>query len=506
MNIDYDKVMFTLKKHAWGPGGSVLFHALGLILLIQFSVGVSTEKAPEVEVTMMETKAEVLEKVEEVVKKELEKPPEQEVVSDRPTDATVSTMDVPSDAPGSGLGNSDGVGIGSGDPSLAAGFEIAMAKSPLVMRGLYAQRTAGGRKGSLSAFGGSGRGEDAVMRALRWLKANQDADGSWKTAEAGGKGGSATAMAGLALLCYLAHGETPASPEFGATVEKAMKYIVSEQKPNGGFGANAFSQQGVYVHGICTYAISEAFGLTKIMALKEAMDKGIQIIIDGQQSGGGYDYAYKKEARWDLSAAGWQYQALKAAKMAGCSNPRLEEAIAKGITFLRTTAHEPGQGFGYSGPKSTASMTGAGVLCLQLLGKPDCPEVSSGLKWLNEAKGPNVDVTWDKSGDSGPGGKNSKGKNPVYAWYYITQAKFQKGNLDWKEWNPKFSTALIRNQIIEGKLGHWEGGDHGKNVYTTALCCLMLEVYYRYLPTFQHVEVAAPAAAVKSDDVVVDVK
>ena len=499
MNIDYDKLMFTLKKHAWGPVGSVFFHVLGLVLLIQFSVGVSTEKAPEVEVTMMETKAEVLEKVEEVVKQELEKPPEQEVVSDRPTDATVSTMEVPSDAPGSGLGNSDGAGIGSGDPSLAAGFEIAMSKSPLVMRGLYAQRTAGGRKGALSAFGGSGRGEDAVMRALRWLKENQGADGSWVKAD----GNPGPAMAGLALLCFLAHGETPASPEFGATVEKAMKYIVSKQNAKGSFSGNP------YEHGICTYAIAEGFGLTKIMALKEAMEKGIQVVIDGQQTGGGYNYNYEKKERWDLSVAGWQFQAMKAAKMAGSSNPRLEDAIASGIKFLRNTAHQPTKGFGYASPSSSPSMTGAGTLCLQLLGKPDCPEVRSGLKWMEETKHPIFDVTWAKE-DATPAlgadkGKREKGKNPVYAWYYITQAKFQKGESDWKEWNPKFTTALVRNQIIEGKLGHWDNGDHGAKVYTTALCTLMLEVYYRYLPTFKHVEVAAPAAAAKSDDVVVDV-
>ena len=339
MNIDYQKMMFTLKKHSAGPVGSVFFHVLGLILLIQFSVGVSTEKAPEVEVTMMETKADVLEKVEEIVKQEVIKPPEQEVVSDRPTDATVSTMEVPSDAPGSGLGNSDGAGIGSGDPSLAAGFEIAMAKSPLVMRGLYSQRTAGGRKGALSAFGGSGRGEDAVLRALRWLKANQDENGSWSKVD----GTSPPAMAGLALLAFLAHGETPSSPEFGATVEKAMKYIVSQQTSQGYFTGNP------YVHAICTYAISEGFGLTKIMALKESMEKGIQLVIDGQQAGGGYDYGYGKGGRWDLSVAGWQFQALKAAKMAGSSNPRLDDAIALGIKFLRNSAHQPGAGFGYSG-------------------------------------------------------------------------------------------------------------------------------------------------------------
>jgi hypothetical protein len=492
MNIDYDKMMLTVKKHLWGPVGSVIFHVFLLILLVQFSVGVSTEKAPEVEITMLENKEALLDKPEEIIKQDkVEKPPDQDVVSDRPTDATVSTIDVPADAPGSGAGNMDGAGIGSGDPSLAAGFEVAVAKSPLVMKGLYAQRTAGGRKGALSAFGGSGRGEDAVLRALRWLKAKQDPDGSWKTAEAT----DPAAMAGLALLCYLAHGETPASEEFGQTVEKAMKFIVSMQQSNGSFGRD-------YTHGICTYAISEAFGLTKIIALKESMDKGIQVIIDGQQAGGGYDYGYAKGARWDLSVAGWQFQALKAAKMAGCSNEKLDDAIKKGAEFLRKIAHQPGAGFGYSSPSSSPSMTGAGTLCLQLMGKADCPEVKDGLRWMNSSTSEIFEPKWDD------GGKDAKkGKNPVYAWYYITQAKFQSGGDDWKKWNPKFSTAVIRSQIVEGKLGHWEGGDHGHAVYTTTLCCLMLEVYYRYLPTFKQVAStpAAPATATKSDDVVVDV-
>ena len=503
MNVDYDKMMRTIKQHLWGPVGSVFFHIFVVILLVTLSVGTTQQKAPEVEVTMMETKAETLDQIDEVVKKELEKveTEPQDVVVDQPNVATVSTMDVPSDAPGSGAGNSDGAGIGSGDPSLAAGFEMAVSKSPLVMKGLYAQRTAGGRRGALSAFGGSRRGEDAVMRALRWFKAKQDPDGSWRAAE---PGTSPVAMAGLALLCFLAHGETPASAEFGQTVEKAMKYLVANQQANGLFGSG-----NPYEHGICTYAVTEAFGLTKIMALKDAMDKGIQVIIDRQQVPcGGYNYGYKGP-RWDLSVSGWQFQALKAAKMAGCSNEKLEDAIAKSIDFLRKYAHQPGAGFGYAnenglpGAGSTPSMTGAGTLCLQLLGKPDCVEVRSGLKWMNETKSTVFDVIIPKAtpGDVTPA------KVPVYAWYYITQAKFQKGEKDWQEWNPKFSTAVIRSQIVEGTLGHWENGDWGKDVYTTAMCCLMLEVYYRYLPTFKHVEATpeGPAAA-KSDDVVVEIK
>ncbi len=448
---------------------------------------------------MMETKAEVLDEVIKTEVEKLEPPVQQEVPVDQPNvSTTVSTMDVPSDAPGTGgMGDSAGAGIGSGDASLAVGFEVAMAKSPLVMKGLYAGRTQGGRKGALSAFGGSARGEDAVLRALRWFKANQSEDGSWSK-----KDGNAPAFCGLALLAFLAHGETPASIEFGQTVEKAMKYIVSKQKPDGAFSANS------YEHAICTYAISEGFGLTKIMALKESMDKGINIIVEGQQLGGGYDYSYAKKERWDLSVAGWQFQAMKAAKMAGCTHPKLEDAIKLGMDFLTNIAYDPkGGGFGYASPSSTPSMTSAGTLCLQLMGKPNAPQVKTALKYLEE-----LPCMWagggaakDKEDEKpAPGAKATK--QPVYTWYYATQAKFQRGGKDWDSWNPRFTKALVQNQIVEGTMGHWEGGDHGGAVYTTALCCLMLEVYYRYLPTFKHVEgdKAAPSGT-KSDDVVVDV-
>ncbi|MCX7008044.1 MAG: hypothetical protein NTY53_12490 [Kiritimatiellaeota bacterium] len=61
--------------------------------------------------------------------------------------------------------------------------------------------------------------------------------------------------------------------------------------------------------------------------------------------------------------------------------------------------------------------------------------------------------------------------------------------------------------------GHWPAmgggqswGDESKHgpVYTTTFCCLTLETFVRFLPTYQHVEeTAAPTAA--PDDVVVKV-
>lgn len=498
------QIQRLIKQHVWGPIGSVIFHVIIVAMLVIFAAAPPPEAAPEVEVNMMETKADVL---EEVMKTEIEKvetpPVQDDVTVERPDVATVSTMDVPSDAPGTGgIGNSEGAGIGSGDASLAAGFEVAMAKSPLVMKGLYSGRTSGGRKGALSAFHGSQRGEDTVMRALRWFKAKQDEDGSWAKVDTT----APLAMSGLALLAFLAHGETPSSPEFGQTVEKAMKYVVSKQTAQGMFGAAG------YEHAICTYAICEGFGLTRIMALKESMDKGINIIVEGQQPNGGYDYGYKKGPRWDMSVCGWQFQALKAARMAGCSNPKLEDAIKKGMDFITAIAYDPkGGGFGYSeegrpSGGSSPSMTSAGALCLQLMGKPNAPQVRTALKFIEE-----MPCSWFGGKEAEKPKSGEPRKQPVYTWYYATQAKFQKGGKDWDSWNLRFTKTLVQNQIVEGPLGHWEGGDFSNggssgSVYTTALCCLMLEVYYRYLPTFKHVESEkATPEATKSDDVVVEV-
>ena len=484
------------KIHLVGPIGSVIFHVLVLVVIIKFAVSSSSRDISNVDVTIItpvESKLDLVKPIE----KEIEriKP---DVPPDENPDIPVANpmLDAPNpgeaDSGGSGVGS--GSGIGSGDASLGQGFEIStLAKSPLIMRGLYANRTAGGREGAIKLYGGGrvgvggGSTEDAVLRALRWLKAKQNPDGSWP-------GEEASAMTGLALLCYLAHGETPAlSAEFGATVEKGMKYLMGVQSANGTFSGNG------YANGIASYAMCESFAMTKIMPIKESMEKGLQVIIDGQQDPGGFDYNYKKGDRWDTSVSGWQFQAMKAGKMAGAQNPGLDGAIAKAVTFLKTISFNPANGmFSYSGngpvtgPGGSWTMTGAGVLSLQLLGHGKDPAVKAGLDSLDAQV-----CKWTKAGADG------KGVNAVYGWYYVTQAKFQEGGDRWDKWNKMFAKELVDNQF---KDGHWEPGDHGKEVYTTTLCCLMLEVYYRYLPTYKKAEDAGPVTAAAGDDVKIDVK
>jgi len=104
-------------------------------------------------------------------------------------------------------------------PSLMAYDTVCITKSPILFKGIYSgNRSPGGIKGSLNKYGAPIGSEDAVYRAMRWLKTVQNSDGSWNSTK--------PAMTGLALLVYLAHGETINSEEFGPTIEKAIYYLL----------------------------------------------------------------------------------------------------------------------------------------------------------------------------------------------------------------------------------------------------------------------------------------
>jgi hypothetical protein len=105
------------------------------------------------------------------------------------------------------------------------------------------------------------------------------------------------------------------------------------------------------------------------------------------------------------------------------------------------------------------------------------------------------------------------GVRPLYYWYYTTQAKFLAGGRAWDRWEADFARELVAAQQIvsahgeDGReLGYWVSpGSKEKygEVYSTALCTLMLEVYYRYLGTYGKAE-AAPRGEIATapDDAV----
>ena len=135
-------------------------------------------------------------------------------------------------------------------------------------------------------------------------------------------------------------------------------------------------------------------------------------------------------------------------------------------------------GFGYNSAKAKWSLTGAGVLGLQMLGdRQNRDEIEKGIHYILHGGG--GDSTWTGRGNLAYGKSGSN----LYAWYYNTQACFQHGGKAWDNWNKIFRDTVLDAQKPDGHWNKSAGHTHFDDpVYHTALCTLMLEVYYRYLP------------------------
>jgi hypothetical protein len=510
-----------IKRHLTGPVVSLIAHIILLAICFTFIVS-APEERKEIAVEIKEIEVRNIEKLpvpppEERV--EMESPVEVGGLFSNMTSAVSDNVSIASSSTTAdvGVGFSD-----SPDVPVSNVLNISPSNSPLVLPGVMAGRSKGGIKAALQKYNrGSGGTESSVSKGLTWLKKHQNADGSW------GEGSSRIpALTALATLAFLAHGETPSSQEYGSCVLKAIKKLIEYGNNPDANGLIKNSGRG-YGHAMVAYALSEAYSLTKIPMLEEPMNRTISRIIAGQNSLGSYNYQFNNSSykdtgkpRCDLSLAGWNYQALKAAFTAGCTVKGLGVAIENGVKGIQKV-HFTGEGFAYKsangrGGGGTPTMTSVGVLCLQLLGEGKSKEALAGLKYVETAdNGAWLKCDWQAGRD-----------NSLYQWYYQTQALFQgysgTGGT-WDKWNVEFQKAIMKEQESDG---HWaspsekygkrgmetgkgrqdkndaDKDDDDKNgstqngsfassgnidlyVYSTSLCCLMLEVYYRYLPTFK---------------------
>ncbi|MEM8954653.1 MAG: prenyltransferase/squalene oxidase repeat-containing protein [Verrucomicrobiota bacterium] len=358
----------------------------------------------------------------------------------------------------------DDYGMGFVGLSNDGGF---VASLPPAMQG---RCTLVDRMARLNESGGDRRCEEAVHKALVWISEQQNDDGSF------GQGEYPVAMTGLALLAYLGHCETPDSPEFADTVVNAATFLMNMGIEGDGHMVSPRGK-GAYEHAIATYALAELFtmtrkGKTKIPGLADLLKDAVEIIIKGQNSSGGWDYNYRSGSRDDTSVGGWQIQALRAGKNTELDFNGYETSWDRAIRQIKRVQGREG-GFGYIEAEDKISLTGVGVLSLQFADQGSSKEAQRGLKFIMDTR---------KS--------LSYASANFYEWYYSTQACFLEGGRIWRDWNDMFLDELLDAQDSNGRFPPNRSGDRDDertkgdgDLYRTCLCTLMLEVYYRYLPT-----------------------
>lgn len=467
-----------------GPAISIIVHVVIIIVLLKVLVFRAPEKENAIDVQVVEEQIRELD--------EIEREPEKKENADSPEESLEAPEELADELPEDNLMQDSML---ESELDLSGLDSVANVESPLVMKGLMVGRSASGRRKLLREFGGryGGKAEKAVLKGLDWLKSVQNENGSWGV----GKSRSMTArqerarLTGLALLCYLAHGETSQSENYGETVLRAIQYLLHEQDPKTGSfvplskTTGSHDDIGVYGHAIATYALSEAYGMTRMPLLKEPVEKAVQVIIAGQQANGGWDHRYQHKKWSDLSVGGWQVQALRAAQVADVKVEGIYQALEKSVPFVQGMYAGEGKFYYRLGNKTPNGdldyMTGVAVLCMQLAGSNQVEEVKSGLEYLRDVECSDWEEGWEKTG-------RNKSFNIAYEWYYNTQAIFQKGGSKWSSWNNKFAPMLIEAQDTSGawKPPSETDEEFSKDIiYTTSFCTLSLQVYYRILPSFK---------------------
>ena len=494
---EYKLARIELQRLA-APIIAIIAPILGGIVLIVITA-IQSEPERQVKIEVARATEEDPKEVEDEEPPPPEDPPEPE-----PLDEIVDVVDNPTPGPVSDMTPMPSPPSKQVSVKPATQDTVAFVQSPVKMRSMVGSRTPGsiGARTGGGANNGDQFTEAAVLKALRWLKKTQQTDGSWSP--------SPVSNTGLAVLAFLAHGETPdESQEFGGTVQRAVQFLIDQQyvEPDG--TAKFRNVDGnEYAFLIATYALCEAYGMTKNPSAKAAAETALYRIVAGQSSTGGWDYKINKNStRDDMSFAGWALQALKAGKMAGLHPEGLTECIAKAINYLKKRAFKNG-GFGYCAGNNPGGLTGTGCLALQLLGFGQEPEALAALEYMR-----GWTPQYKSTGIQG----DTPGSNPQYYCYYAAQCKYQAGMRpgaspvdlkSWQTWNQQMKalypkTIITLPETIQGPdgkehaMGYWKYADPtcqgGGDTMGTCLCALQLMVYYRYLPTTQ--------AAGGSDDV-----
>jgi len=332
---------------------------------------------------------------------------------------------------------------------------------------------------------------NAILEGLRWLKRAQNKQtGGWSARQWGGSSSEDRGVSALALLAFLGFGCTDKAPaEFAPTVQRAVRYLVRSQRETEARGASRGSfGERMYSQALCTMALAEAYGMMGGRDLRDAAQAGLGLIAAAQSEGGGFGYAGPPDlipelgvAAADTSVTCFQIQAIKAAMAAKLDVPeatvrRTERFLAAsfnpdGSTWYRVGVSHPE----WNAPPRVVSMTAAALTARLFMGHAnDAADCLAQARWL-----------------AGHGHLRMPAARNYYATYYLSLAMFNMGGKHWSDWNKTFNPALRAAQVKRGAdKGSWSPGGSawgsaGGRVYTTAMACLSLEVYFRYLPTYK---------------------
>jgi len=360
--------------------------------------------------------------------------------------------------------------------------------------GLTAGGGLDGRSGAtkdrlLREGGGNAASELAVARGLAWLAKKQKGEGAsrlgyWEYDGEGAHKDDVIAATGMAILPFLAAGETHKSgKKYQQVVSRGIEFLKSRLGAEGHFYNPPKRAAGMYSNAIGAMALIECYGMTKDPTLKPFAQSAVNFIQKAQAPDG--SWGYSSQSPGDTSIVGWQIQALHSAKIS--KDLVVSDAVIKKankfLDLVSTGSNKDKYGYRDSaGARPGTSLTAVGLLCRYYEDGwgPNNPGMIDGVKGLmNRPPRP--------------------GSMDMYYYYYATQVVHFFEGKSWKVWNEGEAAGtgmrdlLLKAQDVganQANYGSWpaDTGTVGRScgrVGTTALSLLTLEVYYRHLPLYK---------------------
>ncbi len=368
--------------------------------------------------------------------------------------------------------------------------------------------------------GGGGRRpepmEQALGDALQWLADHQSPQGHWDAdafmlydrypehAPSTGVGNPVVdvGLTGLSLLAFLGDGSTTNSGRHREQVARGVDWLRGVQREDGVFGEEV-GNPTLYNQAIATLALCEAYRLGgRSIALKRPAERAVSVLVRARNPYAAWRYSLEPNGDSDTSITGWMVFALKSAREGGLA---VDKGCFDGAAAWFDSISDPGSGrTGYAWSEGggagswpsrpigkqerfpaeqSESLTAVALLCRIFM-----TDASDLKRWEDHPRYAELRKQADLIRAKPPRWDDERGNLDFYYWYYATYALNQWGGTAWKEWEKALGRALLPTQRRSAKpdnfYGSWDPvdawGEEGGRVYSTALCALMLEVYYRY--------------------------
>jgi Prenyltransferase and squalene oxidase repeat len=311
--------------------------------------------------------------------------------------------------------------------------------------------------------------DPAVENGLSYLSHIQREDGSFPD-----RYGDCTGIPALVGMAILSKGHLPTEGPFAESLGRCIDFVLANQREEGLYEKGNGGSGPMYAHTISTLFLSEVSGMVdpqRQAKIEQTLPKALSLILRAQavpkdeRQRGGWRY-YPSSIDSDTSCSGWALMALRSAKLNGAPIP--DAAISDAVGYLSRHQDMKRGSFGYSGTEDHArSLTGMGLLCLELCGRHGTPETTLAANYVlrNFRRFPGDPFEF-------------------YANYYAAQGLFQIGGRYWNEYAPWMYQTYLKQQSPDGS---WDSREAGR-VYGTAMMILAFTVPYRQLPIYQRDE------------------